>query len=198
MMTMYLQENLIDRISGLDTLVNLRTLNLSDNLISKVEGLSCLVKLENLQLKRNRIGRNGGIDDVLGLIECPSLTCVDLSDNYIEDEAILPEVWCKLPKIAVIYMQGNSCTKKMNNYRKTMISTLPQLKYLDDRPVFDDDRKFAEAWARGGLDEERKEREKVRKEKEEAHWKNHEAFTEMIKKAREEKRLADEAKKAAQ
>jgi dynein assembly factor 1, axonemal len=148
-------------------------------------------------LKRNRIGRNGGVEDVLGLLECPSLTCVDISDNYIDDEAVLPEIWAKLPKIAVIYMQGNPCTKKIKNYRKTMITNIPTLKYLDDRPVFDDDRQFAEAWARGGLEEERKEREKVRKEKEEAHWKNHEAFTEMIRKAREEKKAADEARKAA-
>jgi len=188
---------LIDRISGLENLVNLRTLNLSDNMLTRVDGLSCLKMLENLQLKRNRIGRSGGVEEALGLVECPSLTCVDISDNYIEDEGLLEEVWVKLPKIAVIYMQGNPCIKKMRNYRKTMISTLPTLKYLDDRPVFEDDRKFAEAWSRGGLDEERKEREKVRKEKEDEHWSNHDAFTEMIKKAREEKRLADEAKKAA-
>jgi dynein assembly factor 1 len=118
MMTLYLQENLIERISGLDNLVNLRSLNLSDNLIHKVEGLSCLVRLENLQLKRNRIGRSGGVEDLLGLLECPTLTCVDISDNYIEDEAILPEIWMKMPKIAVIYMQGNNCTKKIKNYRK--------------------------------------------------------------------------------
>ena len=188
---------MIDRISGLENLVNLRTLNLSDNMLTRVDGLSCLKMLENLQLKRNRIGRSGGVEEALGLVECPSLTCVDISDNYIEDEGLLEEVWVKLPKIAVIYMQGNPCIKKMRNYRKTMISTLPTLKYLDDRPVFEDDRKFAEAWSRGGLDEERKEREKVRKEKEDEHWRNHDAFTEMIKKAREEKRLADEAKKAA-
>jgi hypothetical protein len=36
----------------------------------------------------------------------------------------------------------------------------------------------------------------MRKEKEDAHWRNHEAFKEMVQKAREEKRLADEAKKA--
>jgi hypothetical protein len=49
-------------------------------------------------------------------------------------------------------------------------------------------RKEKEAWLAS---------EKVRKEKEDEHWRNHDAFTEMIKKAREEKRLADEAKKAA-
>jgi len=73
-------------------------------MLTRVEGLSCLKMLENLQLKRNRIGRSGGVEEALGLIECPSLTCVDISDNYIEDERLLEEVWMKLPKIAVIYM----------------------------------------------------------------------------------------------
>lgn len=154
--------------------------------------------LDTIQLKRNRIGRTGGLSDVLGLLECPTLTCVDLSDNYIDDEAVLPEVWMKMPKILVIYMQGNGCTKKIKNYRKTVISSIPELRYLDDRPVFEDDRAFAEAWARGGIEEERKERERIRKDKEEKHWKNHEAFQEMINRAREEKRQAEEAKKAAE
>jgi len=30
------------------------------------------------------------------------------------------------------------------------------LKFLDDKPVFEDERRYAEAWARGGLEEERK------------------------------------------
>jgi len=166
---------LIDQITGLDTLVNLRNLNLSDNLITRIEGLGCLRSLENLQLKRNRIGKNG-LDEVRGLLECPSLTCVDISDNFIDDENILPEVFEKMPKIAVLYLQGNSAPKKIKNYRKTMIAQLPTLKYLDDRPVFDEDRAFAEAFARGGLDEERKERDRIKKEKDEKHWKNHEAF----------------------
>lgn len=103
-----------------------------------------------------------------------------------------------MPKIAVLYLQGNSAPKKIKNYRKTMIAQLPTLKYLDDRPVFDEDRAFAEAFARGGLDEERKERDRIKKEKDEKHWKNHEAFQEMIKKAREEKAREDQAKKEAQ
>lgn len=58
-------------------------LNLSDNLIEKVQGLSTLTKLSNLQLKRNRIG-GAGLDDVRGLIECPSISALDVSDNKIE------------------------------------------------------------------------------------------------------------------
>jgi dynein assembly factor 1 len=77
-----------------------------------------------------------------------------------------------------------------------LIAKIPTLKYLDDRPVFDDDRRYAEAFARGGLEEERRERDVLKKEKDDAHWKNHEAFREMIKKAREEKLKADEEAKA--
>jgi dynein assembly factor 1 len=127
-------------------MTNLRALNLTDNLIQKIEGLECLHSLETLQLKRNRIGKFGGLDDALGLLQCPSLTVVDLSDNFIEDEAVLDELWVKMPKIAVIYFQNNGAIKKIKNYRKTLISRIPTLKYLDDRPVFDEDRVAAEAF----------------------------------------------------
>jgi dynein assembly factor 1 len=33
-----------------------------------------------------------------------------------------------------------------------MIARLPGLKYLDDRPVFDEDRRFAEAFDKGGIE----------------------------------------------
>ena len=195
LLSLYLQENLIEKIEGLHTLTNLRQLNLTDCLIQRIEGLSTLTSLETIQLKRNRIGKFGGIDDVLGLLECPSLTVVDLSDNFIEEDTIIEELWEKMPKIAVIYFQGNPAIKKIKNYRKTIITKIPTLKYLDDRPVFEDDRVAAEAFSRGGFEEERQARDRLRKEKEDAHWRNHEAFKEMVAKAREEKRLADEAKK---
>ena len=41
-----------------------------------------LKKLQNLQLKRNKIGFDG-IEDVIGLLEAPSVSALDISDNKI-------------------------------------------------------------------------------------------------------------------
>ena len=48
--------------------------------------------------------------------------------------------------------------KHIKNYRKQLIFTIKSLKYLDDRPVFPEERRFVEAFFRGGLDEEKMER----------------------------------------
>ena len=79
---LYLQENMITKIEGLENLTELANLNLSENLIEKVEGLSTLTKLSNLQLKNNRIGSEG-IADLTGLLECPSISALDISNNKI-------------------------------------------------------------------------------------------------------------------
>lgn len=65
---------------------------------------------------------------------------------------------------------------------------------MDDRPVFEEDRRRAEAYARGGMDEERKEMAIIKKEKSDKHWANHEAFTLMIEKARKDKKEKKETK----
>ena len=88
---------------------------------------------------------------MLGLLECPTIryniiykSSLDLSDNKIADERVLPEIFEKLPNLAVLYLHGNDVCKKIEHYRKTLIIKLPKLKYLDDRPVFEDERRFCE------------------------------------------------------
>ena len=57
-----------------------------------------------------------------------------------------------MPNLAVVYLQNNRFNKKIAHYRKTLISKMTNLKYIDDKPVFDDERRYAEAWAKGGLE----------------------------------------------
>jgi dynein assembly factor 1 len=49
----------------------------------------------------------------------------------------------KMPNIAVIYLQNNDFTKNISHYRKTLISKIPGLKYIDDKPVFEDEKRFS-------------------------------------------------------
>lgn len=186
--SLYLHENVIEKIEGLDELENLVNLNLSDNCISKIENLANLKNLTNLLLKRNRIGING-IDDLSGLLELSptikyhlvnSFSVIDVSDNRIDDENILEKIFVNVPSLRVLYLMGNDCIRKISHYRKKFIAYLKDLRYLDDRPVFEDERRFSEAFARGGLEEEKLERVRFKKEKEEAEIQRLKDFEELV------------------
>ena len=160
----YLHENCIEKIEGLDNLSQLANLNLSDNLIKKVENLKGLTSLSNLLLKRNRIGIKG-LDDLYGLLELgKEFAVLDISDNLIDDPKIVDEILTKFIDLRVIYLKGNDVVRKIPNYRKTLISKIDSLKYIDDKPIFEDEKRFALAFTRGGYEEERKERAKYREE----------------------------------
>ena len=162
--SLYLHENCIDKIEGLDTLSHLANLNLSDNLIKKIENLKGLTSLSNLLLKRNRIGIKG-LEDLYGLLELgKEFAVLDISDNLIDDPKILDEILTKFIDLRVIYLKGNDVVRKIPNYRKTLISKIDTLKYIDDKPIFEDEKRFALAFAKGGYEEERKERAKYREE----------------------------------
>lgn len=184
-------------MEALENLKELRQLNLSDNMLTFVEGLEGCDQLETVYLKRNRFGKDprGDVESLRGLLDRPSINTLDISDNYLSDPAIVDEVLVKMANLRVLYSSGNEFTKKVSSYRKTIIARIPSLKYLDDRPVFEEDRRRAEAYVfRGGIEAEREEMKKIKKEKSDKHWANHEAFQLMINKAREEKRLKAEAK----
>ena len=95
LLSLYLHENCINQISHISTLRNLKVLNLSDNCIRKIEGFGGL-NLDTVYLARNRIGFDG-VDDLKGLLECETITCVDLQQNNIDDTEVMPQVFEKMP-----------------------------------------------------------------------------------------------------
>lgn len=158
---LFLHNNRITEIKNLHKLTNLRTLNLSNNCITEIGGLESLVNLQTLNLSKNNIATKEAVEPVL---EYTCITNLDLGVNLLEDEAIL-DLFVKMPKIGTLVLKGNKVVSETRNYRRRMVNGIPQLVYLDDRPVFKDERVRAKAWQEGGAAAEKKAREKMRDDK---------------------------------
>lgn len=148
---LYLHQNLICEIKNLTTLVNLVTLNLSHNKIRKIEGLDQCINLKTLDVSHNFIV---DINDCEQVIELPALTNLDLRDNQIDTHNDIVPFFTRMQQVTCLYLAGNPCIRLISNYRRHMTVNLPNLYYLDEKPILEEDRLIAEAFVRGGKDEE--------------------------------------------
>lgn len=157
-----------------------------------------MTQLTNLCLKGNYLQ---SADDLRSILDVPSISVVDVQSNRIDDLAVL-DIFEKMPNLKVLYLQGNPVVKQIKQYRKTVISRCAQLKYLDDRPIFDDERRRVTAWSAamsesGGdvkkaIEAERAEMTKIREEKKLREDENFRQFEEMMIRARDEKESVSE------
>ncbi|XP_049548365.1 dynein axonemal assembly factor 1 homolog [Anopheles darlingi] len=152
---LYLHNNLIKRIENLEHCKQLDTLNLSHNHITKIEncGIDVLPILNTLNLSHNYLKT---VDSVAELRKCDFVSVLDISHNRIEDIAVV-KILGDMKGLRVLTLTGNPVVNEIPAYRKTLILECKSLTYLDTRPVFEKDRACAEAWKRGGYEEERKE-----------------------------------------
>ncbi|XP_017279450.1 dynein assembly factor 1, axonemal [Kryptolebias marmoratus] len=188
---LFLQQNLISKLENLEPLNKLCTLNVSNNYIHVIENISCLPDLSTLQIAHNKLESVG---DVEHLRRCQAVSVLDLSHNLLHD----PDILCVLeamPELRVLNLTGNEMVRKIPNYRKTVIVRLKQLTFLDGRPVFPKDRACAEAWARGGLEEEYKERERWETRERRKIQDSLDGMAQIRKKALERRRLRESQEK---
>jgi len=164
MRCLFLHDNLITKMEGLSQFPLLDTLNLANNLIEKVEGIENCTKLTKLDLSGNKLEN---YESLSNLRYNTSLNILLLKDNHLPyDERILDLFRLHL-HIRYLEMKGNEFIRNCPNYRKVTIARVPTLGYLDDRPVDSNDRLLAQAFVQGGVEEERKVREEIQREKSE-------------------------------
>ena len=105
---LYLQNNLIEDMSGLHKLKELEYLNLAVNSIAKIEGIK----------------------------RCESLNKLDMTLNFVDledlEESVEEMAWCE--HLADVYFTGNPCTD-WANYRQYVIAKVPQIMRLDGEEV---------------------------------------------------------------
>jgi hypothetical protein len=144
-----LHQNLIGRMENLAGLQSLVSLNLAQNNIEKIEGLACLPNLATFNISKNRLVDE---DSVSELESCSSISNLDISTNKLNDVTVL-DVLGKMPALVWLKLEGNPFVGEVKNYRKTVICKVPKLCFLE-RPVFEMERKSAEAWQVGGREAE--------------------------------------------
>ncbi|KAM3875348.1 dynein axonemal assembly factor 1-like [Diretmus argenteus] len=192
--SLYLHQNLIYKLENLDPLRKLCTLNVSNNYISTIENIACLPELGTLLIAHNKLKTVG---DVEHLSQCLSIHVLDVSYNLLNDPVVLL-VFERIPQLRVLSLMGNEVVKKIPNYRKTVIVRLKQLTSLDDRPVSPKDRACAEAWAVGGLEGERKERELWESRERKKTQDSFDALRAIRDKAQERRRLRELQEKGSE
>ena len=119
-----------------------------------------MTSLSSLNLGHNLLST---CESIVHVLEVPSIQTIDIQHNKIEDANVL-DIFAAMPDLRVLYLMGNPVVKNIRNYRRTVVSRCKSLKYLDDRPVFDEERRRTDAWAKvielGGTNDEALEAER--------------------------------------
>jgi hypothetical protein len=142
----FVQHNCLSSLAGVENAPGLVTLNVSSNCLASLDGLGACPELASLVAEHNTLESPAALE---ALAACAALQTLDLQHNNISEPDALLGLLRRLPGLRCLYLKGNPVVGKLPGYRKALISALPALTYLDDRPVFEEERRCAEAWCAG-------------------------------------------------
>ena len=110
----------MQKFENLESCPRLDTINCSNNYIHTIEniGSDVLPELNSLYLTHNKLRT---AEDVANLVQCKSLSVLDLAHNHIEDIAII-NVLAQMPALRVLVLTGNPVINQISSYRKTLIN----------------------------------------------------------------------------
>lgn len=126
---LYLYNNQIEEIRGLEHCTNLKILWLNQNQIRSISGLERCMYLEELQLHSNQIVNLNGIEAVRG-----SLSILGLADNLIAtfDEIDKLQSMVALSEITFYDIHYGACPiYEQEGFREYTVLSLPNLQSLD-------------------------------------------------------------------
>uniref|UniRef100_T1I6V6 Dynein axonemal assembly factor 1 homolog n=1 Tax=Rhodnius prolixus TaxID=13249 RepID=T1I6V6_RHOPR len=168
---LYLHFQGVPRIENLEEYTGLRCLWLENNGIEKIENLDCQPEMRSLFLHYNVLKRIENLENM------KNLDTLNVSYNFIEK---IENLSC-LSALSTLHITHNKlryyddivhlrdckalCVVELSHNRLEDPSIIDkQLTYLDDRPVFPEDKAAAEAWSVGGVEAERATRKKWRED----------------------------------
>lgn len=88
-----------------------------------------------------------------------------MKNNQLDKSDQIVPFFSQLTELSSLYLQNNPGVRSISMYRKKLTAALPNLHQLDDRPVSDLEHTLAEAFVRGGIEEERRVRKQLADEK---------------------------------
>ncbi|GET93587.1 hypothetical protein, conserved [Leishmania tarentolae] len=165
---LYLNHNALSDLAGLAALTRLDSLYLSCNALSRLDSMPRLPALRTLDVAQNQIVTLNGLDEAApqlqtllashnrlrsldGVQGLSSLMSLDVSHNCIEnEEKTTAFLWGHRATLRTLLLHGNEPCHHAPHHRKRWIAAFPALRFLDEYPIFDDERERAEAFIRGG------------------------------------------------
>jgi dynein assembly factor 1 len=152
--TLFIQHNFISSLRFTDSTqltsppLHVRCLDISYNFLTTMEDIPLVFPLlQKLLVSHNRIKN---LPSNLGSLQ--HLIVLDVSFNEIDNVEGGAHVLSALggvPCLSSLMMQGNSVTK-IQHYRKRLIAQNESLTFLDEYPVFPEERRCCNAFVEGG------------------------------------------------